>query len=41
MFYDLNVDYNSSTSDADLSKTLAFLSECEAAQLLPPGPVMC
>ena len=30
MFYDLNVDYNSSISDADLSKTLAFLSECEA-----------
>jgi hypothetical protein len=35
MFYDLNVDYNPSTSDADLSKTLAFLSECEHAQLCP------
>jgi len=29
MFYDLNVDYNPSTKDADLSRTLAFLSECE------------
>ncbi|THY86447.1 ribonuclease P protein subunit p30 [Aureobasidium pullulans] len=27
MFYDLNVDYNPSTKDADLSRTLAFLSE--------------
>jgi hypothetical protein len=35
MFYDLNVDYNPSTSDADLSKTLAFLSECELIQLCP------
>ena len=33
MFYDLNVDYNPSTSDADLSKTLAFLSECERINL--------
>jgi ribonuclease P/MRP protein subunit RPP1 len=35
MFYDLNVDYNPSTSDADLSKTLAFLSECMLIQLYP------
>jgi ribonuclease P/MRP protein subunit RPP1 len=33
MFYDLNVDYNPSTPDADLSKTLAFLSECETLRL--------
>jgi hypothetical protein len=38
MFYDLNVDYNPSTSDADLSNTLAFLSECEDSQLFPPDP---
>ncbi|KAI4744347.1 ribonuclease P protein subunit p30 [Aureobasidium sp. EXF-12298] len=37
MFYDLNVDYNPSTSDADLSKTLAFLSECERIGFFNPA----
>jgi hypothetical protein len=41
MFYDLNVDYNPSTSDADLSKTLAFLSECERIGFFNPARLDC